>query len=860
MAIYFDGRKLVQPQAATKIDDIGMYGRGAIGANTLALIGEAGGGEPGVVQWFTDPAYAKAILRSGDLLTSIQRAYSPSGQVNGAYLIAAIRVNPALGSFLSLKDSTGNPVVTLNSVDWGVWNNQIRARIENATTTGKKVTISYGNSYDQGDNIYKKSLYIGLADGMATAGTIGISNGSLTKTMTLKATTITAQQIYYNSTDWKAAPTTKIPFTTYASDSLYIGSDAPFDTITFDLSTVNSSGTATVTPTYWNGAWTTLVVTDNTIDTGHPLGKDGTITFTAPPTWLKSLDATGLPYTSVALYWVRIRMSAALNVDTACDGATDITLARTLSIDLTDYETIQELADYIDAQPGWEAAPITTSPNTDLSTQLDNITANTNIMAGGNTTISGTAYTGGTHIHVAGTSSFGVGDYITVATVDGAWKESRKITAIGTSILNIDSALSSISAYVTGSVVREVKVINSDLQAVIDWINAGNTGYVTAIYPETVWEPDTAYLFGQVVIPSTDNDFMYECSVAGTSDSDEPTWGSPTLGAAITDNSVTWITRTASRGAPGNQADTYMIGGTEGTTTQTHWDDALTSLQSEDTPLVSCISHEPSVWAALSSHVDYMSSTGKKERRGFCGGFSDDDGYSDGLGKWNTTTQINASVNQMLTYAFSLNFDRMCYVGPGFTAYDENGVLITYNGAISAALVAGMAAGVDVAEALTHKTVSVLGLEYNLKGADLDRLLEGGVCPLEYAPGIGYRVCQSITTWLADNRYNRRELSVGRVADYVARSVRERLDRDFIGRKGTTTTLISIKNATISILAQAYRDGYLAGDTNNPPYKNIQVRLDGDACYVDFECSPVIPINYIPITIHLTIFTSTLTA
>jgi hypothetical protein len=255
-----------------------------------------------------------------------------------------------------------------------------------------------------------------------------------------------------------------------------------------------------------------------------------------------------------------------------------------------------------------------------------------------------------------------------------------------------------------------------------------------------------------------------------------------------------------------------------------------------------------------------MSTVGKKERRGFCGGFSVDDGYISGLGKWTTSSLITASIDRMLTYAEELNSDRMYYVGPGFIAYDENGVKTTYNGCFSAALAAGLASALDVAEPLTHKSIKVLGLEYNLRWADLDQLLEGGVFPLEYDPGFGYRVCQSISTWLVNDNYYRRELSTGRVGDLVARNVRDRLEQDFVGQKGTTTTLISIKNATISILAMAYRDGYLAGDVNNPPYKNIQVRLDGDIAYVDFECSPVIPVNYIPITVHLTVYTATMTA
>jgi hypothetical protein len=302
------------------------------------------------------------------------------------------------------------------------------------------------------------------------------------------------------------------------------------------------------------------------------------------------------------------------------------------------------------------------------------------------------------------------------------------------------------------------------------------------------------------------------------------------------------------------------LGGSEGTTAQTHWDAALETLQAEDTQLISCVTYDSAVWAALSSHCSYMSTVGKKERIGFCGGFTTADGYTGGLGKWTSSTLIANSITQMETYANQLNTDRMVYVGPGFKAYDENGILYTYNGAISAALVAGMAAGVDVAEALTHKTIKVVGLEYNLKWANLDSILELGVCPLEYEPGFGYRVCQSITTWLRNDKYNRREVSVRRTADYVARQVRDRLDRDFVGTKGTITTLISIKNAVISTLQQMYRAELLAGDATNPPYKNIQCRLEGDTCWVDFECSPVIPINYIPIVIHLTVYTATVVA
>lgn len=721
IGVYFDGRRLIRPQAATKIDDSGMYARGLGGGNTLALIGEATGGKPGVVQWFTDPSYAKAILRGGSLLQAVQRAYDPSSEVNGAYLVGAIRVNPATQARLALTDTNSNPIIILTSLDYGIWNNQVKTRVQTGTgSVGKKLTFTYGTTYDQGDTIEKKSIYLGCGLACTTA-TMTITQGTSTKTLT---------------------------------------------------TTIN--------------------------------GGAG------------------------------------------------------LDIDLSDYPTIQELTDYLDAQTGYEAYPATLSPETELSAALDSVSG-ANLLAIVTTLSENYETLTSTTLHVASESGFAKGDYIIIARTAGTAEETRRIASTPTTgHIEMDSALS--TTYVSGSYVRKVVTLKSDVQAIINWVNEGNTGYVTAAYPSTTWASLTAYIVGDVRLPSVDNDRCHVCSVAGTSGATEPSWSTTPGNTTSGDGGCSWVCRTTARGTILNIPDTYMLGGSEGTTTQTHWDNALETLQAEDTQLISCVTYDPSVWAALSTHCSYMSTVGKKERIGFCGGFATADGYNGGLGKWTSTTLISNSITQMETYAGQLNTDRLVYVGPGFKAYDENGVLYTYNGAISAALVAGMAAGVDVAEALTHKTIKAIGLEYNLKWANLDRLLELGVCPLEYEPGFGYRVCQSITTWLRNDKYNRRELSVRRTADYIARQVRDRLERDFVGTKGTLTTLISIKNAVISVLQQMYRAELLAGDTNNPPYKNIQCRLEGDTCWVDFECSPVIPINYIPIVIHLTVYTATVVA
>lgn len=800
VGVYWDGRRFVRPQAVTRIDDAGMYGRGLAGANVLALIGEATGGEPKKVHWLTDPSYAKVLFRSGSLLQAIQRAYDPSSQVYGAYSVAAIRVNPATQATLILKDSLYNPLITLTSVDYGIWNNQLRVRVENGTLSGKKLTVTYGTYYEQGNNIERKSFYIACGDPLLRAGSYAVSITPGSKTLT---TVIVSnyQKVYYDDNGVVSDVTTaaKELDSSYfsvglvaAQDYIYIGSDQPFAVATFNRgSGLAQDIVAALSGEYYNGStWSSLTgFVDGTKGAGNkPFSTNGNIIWTLPSDWSKTT------YQANNLYWVRLKSSVSL---TAGGQGDFIWLQRGLNINLVSYPTIQELVDYIDSQPHYEVGSITTKPESEYSYELDDVTA-ANLLPGGNTTLLD-PYSTGLSLSVNSITNFAIGDYIVVARTDGSAEESRRITAVGAGTLGVDSALS--YTYSAGSIVREAATLNSDLQAVIGWFN-DNSGYVEAEYSSTA----------------------------------------------------------VNRAVVANIIDTYLAGGSEGVASQSDWDECIGLLQTEEVHLISCVSYDPAVWASLSTHCSYMSSIGKKERIGFCGGFSSDDGYTSGLGKWNNTSNIGNSIQSMLNYAHNLNSDRMVYIGPGFSAYNEEGVLTTYSGAISAALVAGMAAGVDVAEALTHKSIKVIGLEYNLKWADLDRLLEGGVCPLEYEAGTGYRVCQSITTWLRNDKYNRRELSVRRTADYVARQVRDRLEKDFVGTKGTITTLISIKNATISTLTQMVRLELLAGDATNPPFKNVQVSLEGDVAYVDFECSPCIPINYILCTIHLTIFQTTLTA
>ena len=55
-----------------------------------------------------------------------------------------------------------------------------------------------------------------------------------------------------------------------------------------------------------------------------------------------------------------------------------------------------------------------------------------------------------------------------------------------------------------------------------------------------IWQANTAYNKGDIVRPTTANDCIYKCIVAGTSGSSEPSWPTTPL-EQVADNAVTWL-------------------------------------------------------------------------------------------------------------------------------------------------------------------------------------------------------------------------------------------------------------------------------------------------------------------------------
>lgn len=306
-------------------------------------------------------------------------------------------------------------------------------------------------------------------------------------------------------------------------------------------------------------------------------------------------------------------------------------------------------------------------------------------------------------------------------------------------------------------------------------------------------------------------------------------------------------TRLATAGAVvANIGWTSLAGGTDGTVTNTEWQNCFDALQTEDVQWVVPLSSSAAIHAMADTHAAYMSNVARQERRAFVG------------------TASGTSDATALGLARDLNSDRTALVHVGMYDYDANGVLTLYEPYMLAAQIAGGFSGVNPGTTLTNKTLKVRGLERKLKNpTDTDRLILGGVLPVEDTPK-GYKVTRAVTTWLATKNYNRVEVSVGAALDFISRNVRNALE-DYIGEKGSPRTLTIAVERTKSVLSELARPepsgpGVIVGDAVNPPFKNIVATIEGDVMRVEFQCSPVIPINYIPVTIHAVPWSGRITA
>lgn len=310
-----------------------------------------------------------------------------------------------------------------------------------------------------------------------------------------------------------------------------------------------------------------------------------------------------------------------------------------------------------------------------------------------------------------------------------------------------------------------------------------------------------------------------------------------------------FITATRAAGAgtlPVNADWTYLAGAVDPAPVVGDWTNALATLQGEDVQWVVPLTGNAAIHAAVDAHCAYMSNVARMERRALVGPAG------------------NTALAAVKDLPKALNSDRTSLVWPGHYDYDVGGKLVLLPPYMTAAVIAAAFAGSNPGTPLTNKALKIRGLEFKVRNpTDTDDLIQAGVLCLEETPK-GYKVVRSISTWLVNDSYNRVEVSTGVATDFVSRNVRQALDV-LRGTKGSPIVLsraVSIAETTLRELArpEPQGPGVIVGDEENPAYRNIRAALDGDVLRVEFQCSPVIPVNFIPVSIFVVPYSGTAVA
>lgn len=171
------------PGAYSRIDSV----KGAAGlasANNGVVMGQSTGGKPATLLQFNTIAEAVATLRGGPLMEAVRFAFDPGGGLS-PQRIFAMRVNTATQGTLDLQASA-TTMITLTSLDYGLYVNQIKVTVAAGTTVGKKVTIEFqSDPAETFDDIQRQSFTIQNTGG---ASNLTIVNNSGTQTLTTTTT------------------------------------------------------------------------------------------------------------------------------------------------------------------------------------------------------------------------------------------------------------------------------------------------------------------------------------------------------------------------------------------------------------------------------------------------------------------------------------------------------------------------------------------------------------------------------------------------------------------------------------------------------------------------------------------------
>lgn len=289
--------------------------------------------------------------------------------------------------------------------------------------------------------------------------------------------------------------------------------------------------------------------------------------------------------------------------------------------------------------------------------------------------------------------------------------------------------------------------------------------------------------------------------------------------------------------APANTtAPVFLAGGSEGTTTITQWQQAFAELKKRRVNIIVPLTEDPAVHALLLSHLVDRAGKLRSEANGYVG-----IGTAGGAGE--TKTNIKAQIRALQSRHISAVSQEIQKFDP------DTGEATYYAPWMTAVVAAGMQAGSAIGEPLTYKVPICTDIRQDSSWSTVDddeEMIDAALMFLEKVDGVGIRWVRSLTTHLADDNVVFSEMSANESLNTAVYRFRQALEKR-VGKRGLAGSAGAIKGIASD------EAGRLVDDEILVAFRNITVEQIGDVFPVSVEFAPVLPINFIPITVHLTI-------
>lgn len=278
----------------------------------------------------------------------------------------------------------------------------------------------------------------------------------------------------------------------------------------------------------------------------------------------------------------------------------------------------------------------------------------------------------------------------------------------------------------------------------------------------------------------------------------------------------------------------FLTGGSEGTPTITEWQQAFELLRKRRVTTIVPLTEDPAVHNLLLTHLIERAGRLRSEANGYVG-------IGTALGRGETLTNIRAQIQTLNTRHISAISQEVKRFDP------DTGLATWYPPYIYAAIAAGMQAGSAIGEPLTRKLPIALDVRQDASWNpedDGELLIDSGLMYSEKVDGLGIRWVRSITTFLQSDNIAFTEMSANESANTAVFRLRRALDQK-IGDRALASSVAVLKGLATEELRRLVADEIIVA------FRALQVEQVNDVFPISVEIAPVVPINFIPITVHL---------